>query len=101
MGEVIGGDLLEKGLLSKNLPLILWIVFLIFIYMSYGYNAFAQLKEIETLQKELVRVKNEALNQSVELVEKSRRSNINRLIEYKKLELKESQDPVYIVKESK
>ncbi|MCD7972509.1 MAG: hypothetical protein LUG18_07550 [Candidatus Azobacteroides sp.] len=99
LGEILGGDVLERNLLSKHLALILWIVFLIFVYMSYGYNAFSQLKEIETLQKDLIRVKNESLNQSVELVEKSRRTNINHLIDTRRLDLKESQAPVYVITE--
>lgn len=99
LGEVFGGDVLEKNLLSKHLGLILWIVLLIFVYMSFGYNGFAQLKEIETLQKDLIKVKNEYLNQSVELVEKTRRTNINNLIRNRNLDLKESQSPVYIIKE--
>jgi len=99
LGEVLGGDVWEKKLLGKHLGLILWTVLLIFIYMSFSYNGFVQLKEIETLQKELIKVKNEYLNQSVELIEKTRRTNINNLIRKQHLDLKESQSPVYIVEE--
>ena len=98
LGEVLGGDVLEREFISKNLALIVWVVVWIFVYMSYGYDAFAQLKEIETLQKELLQVRNESLNQANELVEKSRRTHINQLIEFSNLNLKESQTPVYVIK---
>ncbi|MCL1944005.1 MAG: FtsL-like putative cell division protein [Candidatus Azobacteroides sp.] len=97
IGEVLGGDILEKEIFTKNILLIVWIVFLIFVYMSYGYSALSELKDIETLQKEEIKVKNESLNQSVELVTKSRRANINNMVEKRHLELEESQSPVYVI----
>ncbi len=101
IGDVLGGDILEREVFTKHIMLIVWIVFLIFIYMSYGYGALAQLKEIETLQKKLVEVKNESLGQSVELIQKSRRSNINEMIKKRELDLHESQSPIYIIPEEK
>jgi len=97
VGEVLGADILEKKIFMKNIWLIVWIVFLMFVYMSYGYSALAQLKEIETLQKELVKVKNEAVNESVDLITNSRRANINEIVEKRNLELEESRSPVYVV----
>lgn len=97
INEVLGADILEREIFTRNILLIVWIVFLLFVYMSYGYDALAQLKNIETLQKELVKVKNESLNQSVELVTKSRRANINEMVEKRKLNLEESQSPIYVI----
>ena len=95
--EVLGADILEKKIFRKNIWLIVWVVFLMFVYMSYGYTALAQLKEIETLQKDLVEIKNEAMNQSIDLTTKSRRSNINEMVEKRKLGLEESHSPIYVI----
>ena len=101
IGEVLGADILERKIFVKNIWLIVWTVFLMFVYMSYGYGALAQLKEIETLQKDLVKVKNEAVEQSVDLITKSRRANINEIVEKRQLGLKESHYPVYVVADNR
>jgi hypothetical protein len=97
--EIFDGSFLTKNSLRKNLKLILLIVTCIFIYISNHYAVIMKLSEIDTLQKELIDVKYDALTISSKLMRESRQSNVRELVKSRGLELEDSNTPPYTISE--
>lgn len=95
--EIFDGSFLTKESLRKNLKLILLIVACTFVYISNHYAVIMKLSEIDTLQKELVNVKYEALTISAQLMRESRQSNVREMIKSRGLELEDSKNPPYTI----
>jgi hypothetical protein len=58
-----------------------------------------KLSEIDTLQKELIDVKYDALTISSQLMRESRQSNVRELVKDRGLELEDSKTPPYTIPE--
>lgn len=97
--EIFDGSFLTKDSLRKNLKLILLIITCIFIYISNHYAVIMKLSEIDTLQKELIDVKYDALTLSSQLMRESRQSNVRELVKARGLELEDSETPPYTIHE--
>lgn len=74
--EILGGDILATGWLSRQMGLLLLCAFFAIVYITNRYSAEQEMIEIERLKTELEEVKYRALTRSGELTVKSRQSQI-------------------------
>ena len=90
--DILGGDILAKGFVRRQYPLLIMVAILLFGYIGNRYYCEIQLKEELRLRKELKDLKYESLGISAELMQISRRSNVLRMVNERGLGLEESAD---------
>ena len=96
--KVLGGDLLNTGVIRRQIWLFLLIGFFCLLYIANRYSCQKDIIEIDKLQTELSDAKYKALSSSSQLTEKSRMSNVIELLKNNKdSALKISNQPPYII----
>ena len=96
--DVFSGHIFNKDFIVKNLPLMLFIVFFLFIHVGLRYSCEKKIVEIEKARKELLDVKYDALTRSSQLLEMHKQSSIQDLVETKDPTLKPSKTPPLVIK---
>ena len=99
INEIFDGSFMTKDALKRNIKLILLIVACTFVYISNHYAVIMKLSEIDTLQKELIDIKYEALTISSQLMRESRQSYVREMVKERGLELEDSNIPPYKISE--
>lgn len=97
LNELLDGSFMTRDGIRKNYRLMLLVVGLIFVYINNHYAVIMRLSEIDTLQKELLDVKYEALTRMSDLMKESRQSSVLKLIEEKDLKLEVAKIPHYTI----
>jgi hypothetical protein len=97
LNELLDGSFMTRVGIRKNYRLMLLVVGLIFVYINNHYAVIMRLSEIDTLQKELLDVKYEALTRMSDLMKESRQSSVLKLIEEKDLKLEVAKIPHYTI----
>ncbi|OAV64963.1 hypothetical protein Barb7_02131 [Bacteroidales bacterium Barb7] len=92
---ILGGGILKEDFIVKHTKMIVFIVILMFVFISNRYTCIQQLKDIDRLQQQLKDVRLEALSVSSELTGSSRRSQIESLVEEQGIELEAAKTPPY------
>ena len=87
------GSLIANDFIVKQLPYIVFLVFLAFIYIANRYNAEKVVRESIELTKEINELRAEAITTSSELMFISKQSEVSKLVEKRGLGLKESVEP--------
>ena len=96
--KVLGGDLLNTGVIHRRIWLYLLIGFFCLLYIANRYSCQKDIIEIDKLQTELSDAKYKALSSSSQLTEKSRMSNVIELLKNNKdSALKIANQPPYII----
>ena len=96
--KVLGGDLLNTGVIRRQIWLFLLIGFFCLLYIANRYSCKKDIIEIDKLQTELSDAKYKALSSSSQLTEKSRMSNVIELLKNNKdSALKIANQPPYII----
>ncbi|MBF1061315.1 MAG: hypothetical protein HXL35_01110 [Prevotellaceae bacterium] len=96
--KVLGGDLLNTGVIRRQIWLFLLIGFFCLLYIANRYSCQKDIIEIDKLQTELSDAKYKALSSSSQLTEKSRMSNVIELLKNNKdSALKIANQPPYII----
>ena len=96
--KVLGGDLLNTGVIRRQIWLFLLIGFFCLLYIANRYSCQKDIIEIDKLQTELSDAKYKALSSSSQLTEKSRMSNVIELLKNNKdSALKIANQPPYIL----
>src|SRR5690554_5535624 len=95
--HVFGGSVLTENFFLRNMRFIIVLVVVIILFISIRYTMLQGMSDVERLQLELKDVKYEALTISSSLTEASRQGEIERRVEEAGLELKVSNEPVYII----
>jgi len=89
----IDGTVLTREVVIKQLPFIVFVVFLAIIYIGNRYHAERVVRETVNLQNEVKELRSEAITTSAKLMSRSRQSEVVRMVEENKLGLKELVEP--------
>ena len=90
---VLSGKLLGKDVFLTQFPYFLFLALLGIVYITNRYSAEKTMREGQKLQKELKELRAESLTTAAELTNASRQSQVAKLVDDNKLELKESLVP--------
>lgn len=91
--ELIDGSVLTRESVVRQLPFILFLTFLAFIYIGNRYHAERLVRQANDLHRELRDLRAQAITTSAELMHISRQSEVLKIIRQKELGLKESTEP--------
>ena len=80
----MGGDILTAQVIRRQIWLIVLVVFFIIIYISNRYSIQQDLIKIDQLQEELRNAKYKALSSSSQITERSRESNVLKMLQNNK-----------------
>ena len=96
--KILGGDILSAAIISRQVWLILLIVFFMIIYVSNRYSCQQDIIEIDKLHQQLTDAKYKALSSESELTELSRESNVLEMLkDNKDSVLKIASQPPYFI----
>jgi hypothetical protein len=90
---LLGGSLLTKESVVRQLPYILFLTLLAFIYIGNRYHAEKLVRRNSKLQDEVKELRAQAITTSAELMRLSQQSQVIKLIKKKNLGLRESVTP--------
>lgn len=82
--KILGGDILTAQVIRRQIWLIVLVVFFIIIYISNRYSIQQDMIEIDQLQEELQNAKYKALSNSSQITERSRESNVLKMLQNNK-----------------
>ena len=82
--KILGGDILTAQVIRRQIWLIVLVVFFIIIYISNRYSIQQDMIEIDQLQEELQNAKYKALSSSSQTTERSRESNVLKMLQNNK-----------------
>jgi hypothetical protein len=91
--EWLDGSVLTREAVLRQLPFILFLTLLAFIYIGNRYHAEKLVRRANHLHRELRDLRAQAITTSAELMHISRQSEVLKLVRSKDLELKESMEP--------
>lgn len=91
--DLLDGSLIANDFIVKQLPYIVFLVVLAFIYIANRYHAEKVVRANIELSKEINELRAEAITTSSELMFISKQSEVAKLIEKRGLGLKESVEP--------
>lgn len=90
---IIDGSLLTIRSVLDQIPFILFLVFLAIVYIANRYQAEKMVRELTHLKTEVKDLRAEQITTASELMNLSRPSNVEKLIENRGLELKQPKEP--------
>jgi len=90
---VLDGSLLARDVVAKQLPYIVFITFLAVIYIGNRYHAEKVVRETSKLQKEINELRAESITIAADLMDLSKQSEVEKMVNQKGLELKVSMVP--------
>lgn len=93
--DVFDGSLLTRATVVKQLPFVLFVTLLIIIYIGNRYHAEKVIRQTLVIQTELKELRARAISTASELEFISRQTEVSRLVEQRKLGLKEATEPPY------
>ena len=96
--DIFNGSLLTRGIILKHIGFIIWLTFLGIVYIGNSYHAQKVAREISSLQREVKDLRAESVTTAAELMYVSRQSIVQRMVRNSRLELKESVEPPYKIK---
>ena len=96
--DILNGSLLTRDIILKHISFIVWLTFLGIVYIGNSYHAEKVARSINRLQSEVKDLRAESITTAAELMYFSRQSVIRDMVKTKRLELKESVDPPYKIK---
>ena len=91
--DLLDGSLIANDFIVTQLPYIVFLVFLAFVYIANRYHAEKVVRQSVVLQKEINELRAEAITTSSELMFISKQSEVAKLVEKRGLGLKESVEP--------
>jgi hypothetical protein len=94
---ILDGSLLTMQSVSKQIPFILFLVFLALIYIANRYHAEKVVRRIDALKTEVKELRAEEITAASELMNLNRPSNVQQLVEDKGLSLKISDEPPLVI----
>ncbi len=98
---IIDGSLLTIRSVSKQIPYILFLVFMAIIYIANRNHAEKVIRQLTSLRTQVKDLRSEQITTASELMNLSRPSKVEKLIEERGLELSESKVPPYKIEKKK
>jgi hypothetical protein len=96
--DILNGSLLTRGIILKNIGFIIWLTFLGIVYIGNSYHAEKIARSINKLQSEVKDLRAESITNAARLMYVSRQSVVQQMVKDSKLDLKESVEPPYKIK---
>ena len=96
--DILNGSLLTRGIILKHIGFIIWLTFLGIVYIGNSYHAEKIARSINQLQREVKDLRAESITTAAELMYVSRQSVVQQRVKNSKLELKESVEPPFKIK---
>jgi hypothetical protein len=96
--DIFNGSLLTRGIILKNIGLIIWLTFLGFVYIGNSYHAEKVARSIIRLQREVKELRAESITTAADLMYISRQSEVQKLVKASRLDIKEAAEPPYKIK---
>ena len=93
MKEIIDGSLLTKDSIIKQLPLILFVILLTFLYIANRYHAEKIARDSARTQKEIKELRSESISIASEYMYLTKQSELQNLVTKKNLGLTISKVP--------
>lgn len=91
--DLLGGGVLSREAVIRQVPFVLFLFFLILTYIANQYRGEKVMSEIVTIEKRLKELRTESVSVAFELMEKSRQTRVLKLIDEKGLSLEEAMTP--------
>ena len=91
--DFIDGSVLTREVVIKQLPFIIFVVFLAIIYIGNRYHAERIVRETVVLQNQVKELRSETITTSAELMSKSRQSVVSKIVKENNLGLEELLEP--------
>jgi len=96
--DILNGSLLTHDIILKNIGFIIWLTFLGIVYIGNSYHAEKVARSINRLQSEVKDLRSESITTAAKLMYVSRQSVVQQTVKNKQLDLKESVEPPYKIK---
>ena len=96
--DILNGSLLTRDIILKHISFIIWLTFLGIVYIGNSYHAEKVARSINQLQSEVKDLRAESITTAAELMYVSRQSVVQQMVKNKRLDLKESVEPPYKIK---
>lgn len=94
---ILSGGILKEGFVVRHTRFVVFIVALLFFFISNRYSCLLKLREIDRLQRELQDVKQESVALSGQLTGSNRLSQMEELVKKNGLDLEAPTSPPYIL----
>lgn len=91
--DILDGSLIANDFILKQLPYIVFLVVMAFVYIANRYHAEKMVRESIELSKEISELRSQAITISSELMFISKQSEVAKLVESRGIGLKESVEP--------
>ena len=91
--DILDGSLIANDFILKQLPYIVFLVILAFVYIANRYHAEKMVRKSIELSKEISELRSQAITISSELMFISKQSEVAKLVESRGIGLKESVEP--------
>lgn len=91
--DLLGGTVLSKEIVIRQIPYVLFLFGMILLYIANQYRGDKVMKQIVDLEKRLKDLRTESVSVSFELMEKSKQSEVLRMVREQGLPLQEAIDP--------
>ncbi|MCU4177114.1 FtsL-like putative cell division protein [Carboxylicivirga sp. N1Y90] len=91
--DIINGRIFTRLVITKQLPFVIFIAFLGFLYIGNHYKMEELMREVAVLNKDLKELRYEAITTSSELMFMSKQSEVLKKVKAVKLDLEELTEP--------
>ena len=98
ISNILNGSFLTRRIILKHIGFIIWLTFLGIVYIGNSYHAEKVARYMTRLQSEVTELRAESITAASELMRLNRQSTVKQLVRSKKLDLKESEEPPYKIK---
>jgi hypothetical protein len=79
--DIIGGDLLSKGVILRNLPYVVFLAFLAMVYIGNTYYSEKTFKQIEKIKNELKELRYRSISAKSRMLDVGKQTEIARKVE--------------------
>jgi hypothetical protein len=91
--DLIGGNVLSREIVIRQIPFVLFLFAMLLFYIANQYRGDKVMKEIVDTEKRLKELRTESVSTAFELMEKSKQTEVIRLIRDNGLALEEAMEP--------
>lgn len=99
IGQFFTGGVLSQDEFTRRLPVIVYIVFLMLLYIANGFHIQHKHSELDRIADELKQLKTEAVTSSAVRMTLTRQSEIERLLRERNIPLKQGGSLLHVIKD--
>ncbi|MCD6346839.1 MAG: hypothetical protein J7L96_05395 [Bacteroidales bacterium] len=96
--ELLGGGVLSREVVIRQIPFVLFLFALILFYIANQYRGDKIMNDVISLEKRMKELRTESVSTAFELMEKSKQTQVIKLIKDKGLLLEEAVVPPYKIR---